>query len=413
MNQQAIAAKLVHQVLYQNKNLKLLLLQNNNSSQVKSWTYSTCRFAVRLKFIISKLCHQKIAKPLKVIESLLLVGVMQCLEGKRPVAIIIDQTVQACVFLDHPKCKGFVNAVLRNFLRKKDRLWQDFDEYALYSHSNFLLSLIQNDWPNDWQQIVAANNSPAAVHLRCRDIDQRDNVVSQLVKQQVCQKSQLVASGIVLTETSNLLQIIGQFPVCVQDCGAQKLVDYLPKDIRPTRILDACAAPGGKTAIIADFYQQAEIVAVDNSRVRALTLQNNLKQWQLDQRVNVICADLTKTIFDKQFDLIVLDAPCTGFGVISRQPDIKINTNKKHIASCLAKQKNLLEKMWSLVMDKGFLIYVTCSVLHQEGHLQIMKFLAKHADASVVGGSVDYSGEYILPAEWNNGFYFCLLQKNK
>jgi 16S rRNA (cytosine967-C5)-methyltransferase len=407
LSQYALAARLIFKIVYQNKNQKIIFANQNYSPQVKSWVYSCCRFLPRLQFILAKLSHKPFKKDMQQLEALLLLGLILCIEQQRPIPIIVSQIVDACVELDYPKCKSLVNAILRNFIRNKVSIFKCFDEAALYSHPGFLLNLIKKDWPDNWQNIIAANNSESMVHLRCRNLNNRDLLLKNMPLGS--RASSLVGSGVILSSSDNLLELVKANKFCIQDAGAQVLVKYLPKNAK--KILDAGAAPGGKTALLADFYNQASITAVDNSLARIKILEKNIAVWGLSN-VQIMQQDLTKNLdCNDKFDLIVLDAPCTGSGVISRQPDIKNKINKKYVAQCVNKQRQMFVNLWPLVAQGGYFVYATCSILKKEGHLQIDFFKEKFRDLEIINVQ-DYT-KYILPTEWNNGFYFCLLYKKK
>lgn len=407
MNQYVIAAKLIFNIIYENKNQKIVFLNREYTAQITSWVYSCCRFSIRLKFILDKLCHKPFKKDMKQLEALLLLGLLLCVEKKRPLPIIVSQIVEASVELQYPKCKALVNAILRNFIRKQDVIFKSFDDVALYSHSTFLLNIIRKNWPNKWKSIIAANNSKSMVHLRCRNIDDRDKILLNMPKGS--RSSLLVDSGIILSKSEHLLNLIEGSNVCVQDAGAQALLNFLPATAGINNILDAGAAPGGKTALLSDFYKKSSILAVDNSEQRLKILEKNIKSWNISN-VKIMQQDLTNiTTINDVYDLIVLDAPCTGSGVISRQPDIKNKINKRYLAQCVNKQRKMFFNLWSLLQEGGYFIYATCSILKKEGHSQIDFFSDNLKDLVVV--NKDCYMEYILPTEWNNGFYFCLLQK--
>ena len=415
---QVMAATLIYKAIYQRYSLKQIMHSEHTSAQVRAWVYETCRWAPRLQTWLSVLCDRPMPAALKPIEALCLLGLYLCAFTDLPVAVSTHQTVEACHALKHPKCKPLVNAILRRFLREQASFFAmlNTQEVAYYSHPAPFIQYVKKDWPQDWQKILLANNQSSAVHLRVRLPQQRSDLIHQLTQSGItCEAITKIPSAICLAPQTDLANLPQSQTWCIQDAGAQYLQTLLPRLTAPN-VLDIGAAPGGKTALLADYYQAASIVAADVSSKRCTQLQQNLQDWQLTQRVQVVCADLTRPFSKQLFDLVVLDAPCSGSGIISRQPDIKYHITVKHLKYCRKKQRQLLRSAWQQVKPGGYLIYITCSILKSEGDQQI-KWFAQESKMDIrpmpkaSECTIAQHGGYLLPNNWHNGFYYALMQK--
>lgn len=233
----------------------------------------------------------------------------------------------------------------------------------------------------------------------------------------------LSSDGIVLQQAVQVTELPGfaEGWFSVQDEHAQ-LCAALLGDVNGLRVLDACAAPGGKTAHVLEKNSPALLVALDNDEKRLTRVHDNLQRLQLEgAQVQVICADAATWQADALFDHIVLDAPCTATGVIRRHPDIRLLRQPSDVQQTVQLQAKLLEHLWQQLNVGGTLLYVTCSILKQENELQMLAFTARHPEAQVqplsVNGGVDgriaqHTGLQLLPQEQGgDGFYFCALRK--
>ena len=324
---------------------------------------------------------------------------------------------------------NFLNACLRRFLRERDALVQatDGDVFAMWNHPEWWVKRLQQDHPEHWQGILKANNQAAPMTLRVntsrisREALQVDWANHGLESQTVGEQ------GLVLAQAHNVRDIPGfaEGLCSVQDSAAQCAAQILLKDMAPAhqalRILDACAAPGGKTAHLLEMLNDASTVtALDIDAQRCERIAQNLQRIGRSAKVLAADAAQTKTWWDgQQFDGILLDAPCTASGIVRRHPDVRWLRREADIASLAAIQKNLLKQLWPLVKPGGRLLYCTCSVFRAEGENQIKTFVEHNTNARLLptlghlrpqSHTTAVSLVDNLPGD-HDGFYYALLEK--
>lgn len=395
---------------------------------VQSICYGVCRFYTRLDVVLSQLLE----KPLKAkdsdVHALLLVGLFQLMEMRIPPHAAVAETVDAVESLNKSWARGFVNAILRRYLREADAISETVskDEEGHFAHPYWWISAVQKAWPQDWQAILEANNAHPPFSLRVNSQQFSRDEYLQLLKDQgiVAHAIEHTDEGLLL-ETAASVETLPRFnqgAVTVQDGAAQLATSLL--ELKPgLRVLDACAAPGGKfTHILEKEPQLSFAAAVEKDPARAKTIQENLQRLNLQDEANIkiICDDATHTEkwWDgKLFDRILLDAPCSASGVIRRHPDIKLLRQPQDISPLSHLQRQLLEALWPLLTPGGLFVYATCSILHQENSNVIHDFCITHPDAkekviSAEWGKAKQYGRQILPGMYNmDGFYYCVLVK--
>ncbi len=415
-------------VLQDGQSLTLALdhaLKSVESAQDKAFvqaiSYGVCRTYHRLDFILNAL----IDKPLKSLEvkSLILIGLYQLKYMRVKPHAAVSETVQAARKIVW--AKALINAVLRGYLRKQDDLEQQADEFktAALSHPNWLIKKIEHDWPKQVETILLENNQPPPMALRVNlTKTTRDDYLQLLIEQNLAANAaDFTATGIILDKPVPI-EALPKFAdgwVSVQDGAAQLAAELL--DARPgQRVLDVCAAPGGKTAHILEQQPDiGEMVAVDIDESRMLRVSENLQRLGLQAKLIVADAAKTDDWWDgKPFDRILLDAPCSATGVIRRHPDIKLLRKETDIAALTILQKTILNAIWPLLASGGMLLYATCSVLKKENEEQIQDFLSTHNDAielpitSDEWGIPGICGRQILTGESSmDGFYYARLVK--
>ena len=324
---------------------------------------------------------------------------------------------------------NFLNACLRRFLRERDALVKatDNDVPSQWNHPEWWVKRLQQDHPDHWQDILRANNQAAPMTWRVntsrisREALQADWANHGLQSQPVGEQ------GLVLSQAHGVRDIPGfaQGWCSVQDAAAQCAAQILLKGFaaHPTglRILDACAAPGGKTAHLLELLDDtSEVTALDIDKQRCERIAQNLQR--IGRQAKVIAADaaLTKTWWDGQlFDGVLLDAPCTASGIVRRHPDVRWLRREADIAKLAAIQKNLLKQLWPLVKPGGRLLYCTCSVFKAEGENQAKTFAEHNTDARLLpslGHLRPQSGttEAMLADNLvgdHDGFYYALFEK--
>ena len=325
---------------------------------------------------------------------------------------------------------SFLNACLRRFLRERDALVlaTDGDVQAQWNHPGWWVKRVQTDHPQHWQEILRANNQAAPMTLRVntqritRDALQArwqaEGVSSQVVGEQ----------GLVLHQARSVRDIPGfDEGLCsVQDAAAQCAAQLLLTGLAPAqksgmRVLDACAAPGGKTAHLLEMLPaHAQVTALDIDPQRCERVAENLARLGLHATVIAADAALPKGWWDGvAFDAILLDAPCTASGIVRRHPDVRWLRRESDIAQLAAIQKNLLKRLWPLLHPGGRLLYCTCSVFKAEGDEQLKTFLEHNTDARLLPsfGHLRPQNTHQVATLADNlagdhdGFYYALLEK--
>lgn len=324
---------------------------------------------------------------------------------------------------------NFLNACLRRFLRERDALVRvtDADLQAQWNHPVWWIQRVQHDHPDHWQHILRANNQPAPMTLRVntRRIS-REALLARWTDHGLQAKS-VGEHGLVLTQARSVHDIPGfDEGLCsVQDAAAQCAAPLLLQglaSITGLRVLDACAAPGGKTAHLLELLDEgAQVTALDIDPLRCERITQNLMREGLQAHVVAADAALPKTWWDGQlFDAILLDAPCTASGIVRRHPDVRWLRRETDVAQLAAIQKNLLKTLWPLLRPGGRLLYCTCSVFQQEGDQQVKTFVEHNTDALWKGslGHLRPQNDNTPAALTDNlpgdhdGFYYALLEKN-
>ena len=324
---------------------------------------------------------------------------------------------------------NFLNACLRRFLRERDALVKvtDGDVQAQWNHPAWWVKRLQQDHPDHWQQILQANNQAAPMTLRVNTSRTTRQQLQTMWADQGLVSQAVGEQGLVLTQAMNVRDIPGfSEGLCsVQDaaaqCAAQILLKDLNSDTQGLRILDACAAPGGKTAHLLELlHPNSEIIALDIDPQRCERIEQNLQR--IGRSAQVIAADAaqTRTWWDGQlFDAVLLDAPCTASGIVRRHPDVRWLRRESDIANLAAIQKNLLKQLWPLLKAGGRLLYCTCSVFKAEGENQVKMFVEHNTDAHFMpslGHLKPQSGSTTADLTDNlqgdhDGFYYALLEK--
>ena len=303
---------------------------------------------------------------------------------------LVNQSVEA--LKRNPATKAhanFVNACLRRFLRERVALVAASSQYpeALWNHPLWWIKRVQKDHPQDWQAILQAANAHPPMTLRVNI--QKKSVAAYLELLKKAEIAVRFSEGSAI-ELSKAVAV-GQLPgfnegwVSVQDAAAQiaapLLLSGLPQE---AKILDACAAPGGKTAHLLEL-SKAHVLAVEMDGVRAQRITQNLSRLGLQATLSVANAALTQTWWDGVlFDGILLDAPCTASGIVRRHPDVRWLRRETDIAQLAQLQKELLTALWPLLKNGGRMVYCTCSLFLAEGQQQIQTFLASHSDATLL-----------------------------
>ncbi|MBW8192776.1 16S rRNA (cytosine(967)-C(5))-methyltransferase RsmB [Neiella marina] len=426
MNARACAAQAIYWVLEQGRSLTDALqsaqakLDNpKDKGLVAELSYGALRWLPQL----DTLAQPCIAKPLKgryrVIHHLILVGIYQIKHTRIPEHAAVSETVAASRQLNGKAFSGMINAVLRTVIRQDDNnAWPA--PTVEYAHPNWLIKALQADYPEQWQQVLNANNERAPMWLR---VNQRQQTTTSF--QQALANAEIEATAtesgpdaLLLTQPTDVTRLPGYDEgwFAVQDLAAQQAAHLLPKG-SGLKVLDVCAAPGGKTCHWLEANDnQLAMTAIDIDASRLQRVSDNLQRLQLN--ANVVTADASSADWwdGELFDAILLDAPCSATGVIRRHPDIKWLRTKQDIAALAELQAQIIRNVWSMLKPNGTLVYATCSVLKVENQLQISDFLTSHTDAKLIPiqphETPDAPGWQILPGQQQmDGFYYARLQK--
>ena len=321
---------------------------------------------------------------------------------------------------------SFINACLRRFLRERDSLVANTEKnpVAVWNHPRWWISRLQKEWPTRWQAILAANNRHAPMTLRVNV--RRTGVLPYLQTLQEAGINATVAGnwGVTLAQPTPVLALPGftDGVVSVQDAAAQLAAPLLLSGLTsssPLRVLDACAAPGGKTAHLLELMD-CEVTALDVDPVRCEKIHQTLQRLGLQAKVLAADAAQPDRWWDGQlFDAILLDAPCSASGIVRRHPDVRWLRRESDIAQLGAVQARLLKALWALLKPGGRLLYCTCSVFRTEGEDQIQAFLKHNTQAALLpspGHLIPLIGANGSAAPDNlasdhDGFYYALLEK--
>lgn len=384
-------------------------------AQLQAWSYGFARFSGELAGFVDQLLDKPLKKKDLDVYLLMQLGIFQLRHTPTSAHAAVDETVKVIKQLKKPWARGLVNAVLRNYQRRAEELETGMLESQRLSHPDWLLSRLQADWPDQWRSICVQNNQQAPMTLR---VNQQRNS-TEAYRQRL---QSLDYPTVLIPEAPEALCLekpvgVQQLPgfdtgdVSVQDGAAQLAAGYLCRFSAPGgRLLDACAAPGGKTAHALELGHFSQVVALDQDTQRLQRVADTLARLDLAAHVRLQAVDaveLEQWWDGVSFDAVLLDAPCSGTGVIRRHPDIKLLRRDSDIATLAALQALLLDRLWTTVKPGGFLLYATCSIFRQENEHQVQAFLARTDDAMLVAET-----RQILPGDNGmDGFFYAPVGK--
>jgi 16S rRNA (cytosine967-C5)-methyltransferase len=389
---------------------------------VQAVCYGVCRNYQRLDFILNQLLD----KPLKDadVKALALVGLYQLSDMRVKPHAAVHETVSAA--RKKPWAKLLINAVLRNYLRQRDDLEHRANQQpsAVVNHPDWLIALFERDWTVEQAQALlhAGNQAPPMVLRVNVQKTTRADYLQQLATADIAATASLHCPTAIVLEKPVAISALPNFAdgaVSVQDSAAQ-LASVLLDAQAGQRVLDLCAAPGGKTAHILEMQPQLkELIAVDNDAARMQRVAENLQRLNLTAHLIVGDATTPADWFQGElFERILVDAPCSALGVIRRHPDIKLLRRPDDLAALQHLQAQILNAAWQLLSPNGVLLYATCSVNKQENVAQIAQFLASHSDARELPIVADWGieqahGRQILTGmDGMDGFYYARLIKH-
>ncbi|WP_444911845.1 16S rRNA (cytosine(967)-C(5))-methyltransferase RsmB [Microbulbifer sp. PAAF003] len=427
----AEAARVIASLLEERGSLARLLpaaedkVEERDRPLLRELCYGSARTAPRLQLIAAKLLRKKVSDI--EINALILLGIYQLEYTRIPDHAAISATVNAARSLGLDRATGLINGVLRNALRNSEQLQRKLSGNPQFSsmHPAWLQQQIKAAWPEKASDIFRANNANPPMTLRVNTAKiSREDYLQQLDETGLSAEPCTISPvGITLVEPVSVTVLPGfaEGLVSVQDESAQ-LAALLLQPQENARVLDACAAPGGKSCHLLEQESSIQLSALDIEEDRLVRVEENLERN--GQSAELICADATSPNEwwnGQQYDQILLDAPCSATGVIRRNPDIKLLRREEDIAELVALQGKILRALWPLVKPGGQLLYATCSSLPTENSEVVAAFIAETEDASdntpellndKPWGEKQVAGMQLLPQTGGgDGFYYALLSK--
>ena len=402
-----------------------VLSDGRDRAMLRLLLYQTLRTLYRREAALALLLQRPLAAPAKEVEALLLLGLTQLDQGIDGDYAVVDASVEAARALGHPQLAGLVNALLRRASRESSSLYANVltNDQHRFDHPQWLIDRIRADWGDKSEMILRANNARAPLWLRTnRLLCERDALAEYLHAAGVQSSPHpFLPDALQVKVSGDVADVAGwrEGKFSVQDAAAQAAVELL--DLKPgLSVLDACTAPGGKLAHIAEREPRLQLLlGLDSDgkrleRTREAMVRLGVRP-ALKQADAAIVTDWWQGV---PFDRILLDAPCSGTGVIRRHPDIRLLRRDTDIGELVKKQSRLLEALWPLLAPGGRLVYATCSILKDENEHQIAAFLSRHPEARVRTGephwfgTVAALGSQNLPGEGDaDGFFYAVLEQ--
>ncbi|WP_249116035.1 16S rRNA (cytosine(967)-C(5))-methyltransferase RsmB [Azoarcus sp. L1K30] len=377
---------------------------------IRDLSWSTLREFGRGDALLVQFLH----KPLPIyLHALLLVSLYRLEQRPAQSHTLVDQAVDAAAAV-YPALKGVVNGVLRNVMREAHRhdTWRSEDIAARYAYPQWWINRVRRDHPQGWERILEAGNLHPPMALRVNARMTSPAAVLETLDHAGIPARVLDHGAVLLQQPIPVARLPGftEGRLSVQDAGAQWAGVWLDaKD--GERILDACAAPGGKTAHILE-RADVELTALELDPVRAARVRLNLDRLGLKANIKVAdCRKLSTWWDGKPFDRILADVPCSASGVVRRHPDIKWLRREEDIAGFVHQQAEIIDALWQTLAPGGTMLYVTCSVFADENHRQIAAFRARHPDAEPYAIEADEAC-FLPPTADHDGFFYARLRKH-
>ncbi len=408
----------------------------DNNSQLafaKHILFGSLRYFHQIKAILDQL----LGKPLKQKDSdvfcILISGIYQLKYLSVPDHAAISESVDLAKSIKKKWAAGLINAVLRSYQRKSDEIAEKLSkaDTFLYSHPNWIINQLKIDWPDRYKEILVANNERAPMVIRVNSsLTTKIAYREQLKEQSILSQEHLIAKdALVLEQPCDVYSLPGftRGLSTLQDVAPQLVVEML--DLKPRlKVLDGCAAPGGKTTHILQREPSTLLTSVEKSTSRLDKITEVLSRFNMDNKpykvklLNVDFLDYKDWWDGELFDRILIDVPCSASGVIRRNPDIKIHRKKTDMESLTKIQSEILNSVWQMLKPGGKLVYATCSIFKAENEDQIKQFLNKNkAKLYDIPDEIRQElrkeqraslGYQIFPGYMQmDGFYFCGLEK--
>ena len=384
------------------------LKEENNKNLIKDIVYGSVRDFYLNEYILKKFVKKDIKDQL--IKYLLMNSIYQINNQSKTEFTVVNEAVKAAKKIND-KFYNLVNAVLRNYLREKNKFVTPDEMNIRYSYPQWWVSNIMKEYPNDYEAILAIGNTRATTVIRINQRQISFNDYIDLLKQENIDYELILGGQFIQINNVKDITMLpgyegGHF--YVQDPAAQLVCNFL--DIQNgMNILDLCSAPGGKATHILERFD-VDLDCYDISKERINLIKSNMKRLQL--KANVI----DKIDINKRYDRILIDAPCSGSGVVRRNIDIKLMRKQQDIEKFSNQQLQLLEEGWKILKSGGKLLYVTCSIFKHENENVVMKFLSKNKDAASqdlkIPNGFKYQNTQLIPNQFHDGLYFKIFSKN-
>ncbi|WP_180116223.1 16S rRNA (cytosine(967)-C(5))-methyltransferase RsmB [Acinetobacter sp. YH12140] len=376
---------------------------------------------LRQWYALKQLTLPLLSKPVdnQVVETCLYLGLYQLLCTRVAAHAAISETVEAAKQLGMGSLSGLINAILRRATRETEQFYDVLEQAT--NLPSWLTKRLKKDWGEQFDELSyeLKQIAPLTLRVNTRQVS-RDEYLDILEDEGIdAHRCELSNVGIVMDESLHIPSLPGfeAGGFSVQDEHAQLCATLLP-NLDGKFVIDACAAPGGKTAHILETFQPKKLIALDQDEKRLKRVVENLDRLDLDgKHVEIQTADAVTYTAPELADCIVLDAPCTAVGVMRRHPDIRLLRQSGDIAKTVVLQKQILENMWKQLKVGGTLLYITCSILKAENEQQMVEFFANHADAQEIKIEADWGVEQIHGRQlfpkvgYGDGFFYCLIQK--
>jgi 16S rRNA (cytosine967-C5)-methyltransferase len=431
MSSRLIASQIIEQIIEEKITLSKALhnnesfnLADKDKALIQEISYGTFRWYIQLEHILNQLLEKRLKKKDSRLKYLMIIGLYQLAHMRIPTHAVVSETVETCKKIKMEWAKGLVNAILRRYIREADKLnpLLNDNETVQTSHPLWLIEQLKQDWPNEWRKVLDANNQRPPMYLR----------INQLHHDRACYLMKLKEAGIegkatpysnqgvLLEHAKNVDQLPGfsTGEVSVQELAAQLSVKLL--DLKPGQnVLDACAAPGGKSSHILESQAKINsLTTVEKDPNRAKKLSETLKRLNINANIKISDINNLEDWWDKEnFDRILLDAPCSATGVIRRHPDIKLLRTPEEVDKICVLQMKLLNTLWQTLKPGGLLLYVTCSILKQENSDLIKQFTTNNNDCTLKpikaqwGSDTGYGRQILTGQDNMDGFFYACLEK--
>tara|TARA_R110001592_G_scaffold238227_2_gene497800 strand:- start:103464 stop:104924 length:1461 start_codon:yes stop_codon:yes gene_type:complete len=432
----ALSALIVYQVCINQKSLNTLLpltsqqVDEKDRALLQEIVFGTCRWFLWLKTLYQPYLNKKIHRNDFLVECLLCVGLYQLLFTRIPSHACLNETVEAADKLGLYRFKGLINALLRQVSQQEINI-EDKDlrqEMNILSHPQWFQDKLKHNWPEQWMEILDQNNQHPPMSLRINasfassasSTSLQETYLEKLSAQDIQAKISLISPYGLILESPCSVQGLPDFSeggISVQDEAAQLSSELL--DLKPNlRVLDACAAPGGKTCSMLEKEPSLRVLALDSDELRAQRIDENLARLKLHAEIKIAHAEEVSAWWDGiQFDRILLDAPCSATGVIRRHPDIKLLRQEGDIKQLAELQFKLITTLWETLVPGGLMLYASCSVFSQENSRIVERFLKQTENAKIMpieakwGHNTGFGTQLFPSKNSHDGFFYARIQK--